>query len=441
MRIGIFTDTYRPSTNGIVYVAESLKKGLESLGHEVYVFCPARRILPSKDAVLEREENHVIRFPSFSSRIFDEFDMSVFFPPLVLVQISSLQLDVVHILTPSQIGLMGVNVAWHDDIPFVIQHCTDLYEFVEHYPNALPGSLAVVSLLLPYTVRLQGHDTSELLKLYRPRLGRTRWNRLIIEKTITILYSKADAVIALCRKTVTQLSSWQDDKYRYDLTLLPNGVDPLPEATPKQVATFRKRHGIRDGDLVFGFVGRLAEEKNLPFLIQVMDEIGEQFPQAKLLFVGDFSYRKTLEALAAVSYYPDKIIFTGRIPREKLGVAYAAMDVFTFPSLKDTQGWVLHEAAHAGLPIMLLDKGLSEVVRHGKNGYIIPSCDPVKFAAKLSELFADKSKREEFSLLSKRLAGRYTEAVQIQKLAVLYQKLIAEYVPRQRRNNEWRVPS
>ncbi|NCU39223.1 glycosyltransferase family 4 protein, partial [Candidatus Saccharibacteria bacterium] len=49
MRIGLFTDTYRPSINGIVFVVETLKKRLEEQGHEVFIFCPAKSIRPSLD--------------------------------------------------------------------------------------------------------------------------------------------------------------------------------------------------------------------------------------------------------------------------------------------------------------------------------------------------------------------------------------------------------
>ena len=91
------------------------------------------------------------------------------------------------------------------------------------------------------------------------------------------------------------------------------------------------------------------------------DFIAEARPKSKLLFVGDFEYRKTLEKMAAETDFADRIIFTGAMPREDLGVAYKVMNVFTFPSLKDTQGWVLHEAAHAGKPIVIIDKGVSEV--------------------------------------------------------------------------------
>ena len=57
MRIGLFTDSYRPSINGIVYVVESLKRELEALGHEVCVFCPAKSISPAKQAELLHEDD------------------------------------------------------------------------------------------------------------------------------------------------------------------------------------------------------------------------------------------------------------------------------------------------------------------------------------------------------------------------------------------------
>lgn len=80
MRIGLFTDTYRPSINGIVFVVESLKRELEARGHEVYVFCPAKSMRPNKQVELE-EDGSIIRFRSVKGMFFDDYDTSVFFPP------------------------------------------------------------------------------------------------------------------------------------------------------------------------------------------------------------------------------------------------------------------------------------------------------------------------------------------------------------------------
>lgn len=427
MKIGLFTDTYRPSINGIVFVVESLKREFETLGHEVYVFCPAKSIRPSKQAELlhEDEDDHIIRFPSIKGAFFDDYDTSVFFPPLVQRQIAELDLDVIHVFTPSQIGLLGVKVAKKGDIPLVIQHCTDLYEFVDHYPAVLPGALALAGIVFPMSVKLRGHDLLEVAKLYKPRLGVTKWNKDIIESVITILYSKADAVIALCRKSQDQLQSWKYDDYDYNLVLMPNGVDALPRPTKAEIKEFRERWNLREDDEVFGFVGRLGEEKNLPLLIEAFQEkIAEARPKSKLLFVGDFEYREKLEEMAFETEYADRIVFTGATPREKLGMAYAAYDVFCFPSLKDTQGWVLHEAAHAGLPIVLIDRNLSEVMHDGVNGYFADN-NPTDFADKVITLLKSPKKRAEFGAESKKLAAKFTERRQVRKLEKLYEELIA----------------
>ena len=430
MRIGLFTDTYRPSINGIVFVVESLKRELENLGHEVYVFCPAKSMSPSKQAELlnEDSDSRIIRFPSIKGAFFDDYDTSVFFPPAVQRRIKELELDIVHVFTPSQIGLVGVKAAKKNNIPLVIQHCTDIYEFVDHYPAVLPGALALAGIVFPMSVRLRGHDLLEIAKLYKPRAGVTKWNKDIIESVITILYSKADAVIALCRKSCKQLKSWQYDDYQYELVLMPNGVNALPRPTKAEVKAFREQWNLAEDDEIFGFVGRLGEEKNLPLLIKSFEwHIAKKRPKAKLLFVGDFEYRKTLEEMAAATKYADRIIFTGAMPREKLGLAYSVLDVFAFPSLKDTQGWVLHEAAHAGLPIVLVDKELSEVVQDGVNGFIAND-NPTSFGRAIIALLEDANKRQEFGVISKKLAAKFTESRQVKKLEKLYQELIDQKV-------------
>jgi glycosyltransferase involved in cell wall biosynthesis len=431
MRIGLFSDTYRPTINGITYVVDTLKTELEALGHEVYVFCPARTLRPSKKTLgLDFETGRIVRLPSFPSGFFDDFDFTLFFPPLILKQIRDMELDIIHVFTPSQVGLLGINAAVRYDVPLVVQHCTDLYEFSENYPNVLPGALALVGIVFPMSVKLEGKDIREIIKLHRPRSKVTKWNRDIISKAMTILYSKADAAIALSRKSYAQLKKWQGRDYPYEITLLPNGVNALPKPTEKQLSAFRERWGLSKKDEVYGFVGRLGEEKNLPVLIRAFDKIGRERPHAKLLFVGDFEYRKTLEAMAAQSKYPDRIIFTGFIQREQLGVAYAALDVFVFPSLKDTQGWVLHEAAHAGLPLILIDRDLSEVMRHGENGYFARN-NATDVARQVVALLRSPAKREKFGTRSKELARVYTQKKQTKKLEALYEDVIARYETRE----------
>ena len=424
MRVAIFTDTYFPSINGIVFVTQSLKENLEQQGHEVYVFCPARSIRPNKQAQNFDEDEHVIRFPSVKGAFYDDYDTSFFFPPRVLMQVKRLDLDMVMILTPGQVGLMGIQAAWRTKTPFVIQHCTDVYEFAEHYPAALPGVLALMTIIVPFTVKLAGHDVKELIKMYKPRRGATKWNRELAESGVNLIYSKADAVVALSRKSKEQLTSWQkNDNYRYDIDVLPSGVPAVPKASKLELTKFRERYGIADDDQVFGFVGRLAEEKNLPLLIKSLPSVVRKHPKARLMFVGDFEYREALEEMAQKSPFADRITFTGAIDRQKLGAAYQSMSIFTFPSLKDTQGWVIHEAAHAKLPIILIDRQVSEIVVDGESGLFAK--DSAKdMADKINYLLDNPDIRQKLANNAQKYAAKFTEKRQTKKLETLFMNVL-----------------
>ena len=76
----------------------------------------------------------------------------MFFPPEAMLRIKRRKLDVIHFHTPSQIGLLGAYFALRNNIPLISTYHTDLYEYVSHYPQVLPGSIAL-SLLAPLITR------------------------------------------------------------------------------------------------------------------------------------------------------------------------------------------------------------------------------------------------------------------------------------------------
>lgn len=425
MKIGLFSDTFRPSINGIVFVIESTKRHLESLGHEVYIICPGKPLRPgarADQAGVDIDEDHILRFRSFKGLFYDDYDTSLFFPPAAVAKIKDLQLDIVHVFTPGQIGLLGLYIAFKYGTPVVAQHSTDVYEYAEHYPATLPGILAMVAIL-PFSLKIRGKDARDLLKLYRPRRNRVEWAHEAIEKALTLIYSRCDIVIVLSRKSAYQLQEWQKaNESEYEIALLPNGVDALPVPTRQTLNTFCHSWNIEPDDEVITFVGRLGEEKNLDLLIPVLEKVVQKRPNAKLLFVGDFEYRETLEKQARESHVGSKVLFTGIMPREELGVAYAASSVFVFPSLKDTQGWVLHEAAHAGLPIVMIDRDLTEVVKDGVNGYFVKNTVD-DFADKVIRVLSDKNKYRELSRNSVQLASQFSERCSAQSLSDIYKRI------------------
>lgn len=416
MRVGLFTDTYHPATNGIVNVVDITRVQLEEMGHEVYVFCPRVNGDPNE------YDDHVIRFPSIPTGLFDDNRLSVFFPPIAMRTIRRLELDVIHFFTPLQIGMMGIYAAERTNAILVGQHCTDFYKYVEHYPQVLPGVLAL-TLTLPFTVKVNGIDVRTMARTYRPQRGITQWNKDVVENMMSLVYSRCDAVIAVSRKSKAQLESWRGE-YQYDVELLPTGVDPLPRASAAAVRAFREEWEIAPDDIVVSYVGRLGAEKNLDMLIPTFKKILAKHRKARLMYVGDFDHREALEAQSLASGISERITFTGRIPRNELSVAYQASDIFVFPSLTDTQGLAIHEAALAGLPLVLIDKNLSEVVIDSENGYLTKNTQ-TDLADKLSRLIRRPALRKEFGAASKKIAKRYNERGQTKKLVHIYERAIA----------------
>jgi 1,2-diacylglycerol 3-alpha-glucosyltransferase len=419
MKIGIFTDTYRPSLNGIVYVTEILRRNFEAAGHEVYVFAPASSLTGRDD----EPDEHIIRFPAIGGVVYDDFNSSLFFPPKVLNQIKEIDLDVIHFLTPGPVGLMALLAAHKLNKPIVAEYCTDLFEYVEHYPLAAPGIFAL-GAVLPFTFRPSRNDLLDMIKAARPRFGTTKWNREMVKHLITVMHSHCDAVIAHSRKSAIQMQGWQDQDEHYKIDIIPTGVDPIPAATKQEIADFRATWGINKGDEVIAYVGRLSPEKNLDMLIDTITELTKWRPKAKLLYVGDFAeYRPKLEEKAAASPVPNHIIFTGRIPREQLGQVFGATDVFVFPSLTDTQSLALNEAAGAGLPIVMIDEPVTEVVVDGENGYFCRN-DPIDMAARVIDVLDDPARYKAMSRASRALAKQFSEKKQSDKILGIYDDII-----------------
>lgn len=418
MRIGLFTDTYRPSTNGIVTVIEITRKHLEAMGHEVFVFCPADKF--KKTPI---DDDKIIRFTAVKGMFFDDYRTSLFFPPATLRQIKKLKLDVIHYFTPGQIGLMAVYAGRKTNTVTVAQHSTDVYQYIEHYPMAVPGVI-LLSSILPLTVKFDKEARKRFVTMYLPKLRKgekVSFGRRMIEGAVTILYGGSDAAVMLSKKSMNQIQSWKGSE-KLNLVTIPTGVDPIPLAGDGEIQSFRQRWGIADTDEVFCYIGRLGSEKNLELLIPAAERVIAERPNAKLLFVGDFEFGDELKRMAKNSQVPDRIVFTGMLPRETLGAAYGASDIFVFPSLTDTQGLVLHEAVGAGLPVVMIDPDLSFVVEDGKNGYITEN-NPEDFADKILAILGDAKLKSEFSKHSRKLAAEYSELGQTKKLVELYTSL------------------
>lgn len=427
MRIGLFTDTYLPIHNGISYVVELTRAGLEELGHEVYVFAP------SPEFRYEEDDSHIIRFKAIKGVTYEDDLTSVFFPPTQLQKIKNLELDIIQFFTPNQVGLLGLMAGLRYDVPVISQYSTDLYQYVEYYPAAEKVLLAL-PIAAPIILKGRIKSWSRALGALPKDRNVKLWLKRLTAEFATSMHDKCDAVIVLSKKHQRQLTEWNT---KSDILLIPTGVDPLPVANDEAVKVFREKYSIAKKEKLILYAGRISKEKNLDLPLDAfIEHIAPLHPDIKLMFAGDFDYREVLEKKAQNSGYGDRIIFTGHYVRKQAGVIYAAADVFAFPSLTDTQGLVLHEAAGAGLPLVLCDAELSEIFHPGKNG-LLSTNEPKDFATQLITILTDQKLQKIMSKESVEYAAQFTEAHQVKILEKLYKHCIATHKPLSFAGGDW----
>lgn len=416
MKIGLFTDVYYPSVTGVTFVIDILRANLEALGHDVYIVAPTTSIRPS----VQKKDPYIIRFTAIRGIFFDAQYTSIFFPPRQVRKIGSLKLDVIVMLTPVQIGLLGAHAAKKFKIPLVSLYTTDLVSYVEHYPATALGALAMFVASLP-TGQFSPRDILKVAKSVKSqsKINLSRKQKMLKEM-LSVLHASCDATIAVSSKMAKSIKAFDVKPDR--VFVLPTGVNKLP-FSQAGAKSFRRYAGIDTKDVVVLYVGRLAKEKNLELLIKAFSIAAADQANLKLVLVGDFGYRKYLEDMAAASEAAGQIIFTGQVERNELGNIYAAADIFCFPSITDTQALVLNEAAHAGLPIIWCDKnGLNTVLQNDISGLLSPN-NAKGLAAVITKLAGSTKLRRSFGQQAKKLAAQSSERHQAAKFAKLLKSL------------------
>jgi glycosyltransferase involved in cell wall biosynthesis len=201
--------------------------------------------------------------------------------------------------------------------------------------------------------------------------------------------------------------------------IIPTGLD-LSLINAANPAGIRKRHGIPEGAKVLLFVGRLALEKNLLFLLRSFEVIRSKEPNAYLLIAAGGPEEARLKRSAGKN-----VIFAGARGYPEVFDYYAASDIFVFSSLSETQGLVLAEAMASGVPQVAVDaEGVSDVVKDGVTGYLVRPSEE-EFALKAVKLLEDKDLRETMSGASKDCARSvYSMEAFAKKIELLYDSVL-----------------
>lgn len=207
------------------------------------------------------------------------------------------------------------------------------------------------------------------------------------------------------------------------ITVIYNGIDPLPVPTAAEKAARLARYGGRDGETAIGIAARLEEVKDHEMLLRAAQKLLQTRQDVRFYIVGDGSLRQRLEERAKELGIAENVVFTGFLA--EVGAMEAAFDIAVITSKEEALCLSVLESMSAGIPAVGTDSGgVAEVIRHGENGYLVPVGDSDALAARLAELVADTEKRRTLGAqaaqdvaqtflaerMTKRLEKRYREA-------------------------------
>lgn len=295
--------------------------------------------------------------------------------------------DVVHVATPGHIGITGLYLAIKLNRPLIGSYHTELPEYVsQRLINHLDPSFQDDPDARDYVA-----DVSSALT----------WDYL------ACFYNHCAKVLVPSQYTRQQVA----DRLRSPLAIFPRGVD-----TELFDPARRQR---RDDRARLLFVGRLAVEKNLDWLVRY----GRSHPEHELVIVGDGPSRPQLE-----SALPNAV-FTGFLRGEELAQAYADADIFAFPSRTETFGNVVLEAQAAGLPAVVTDRGgPKEIIEPQVSGLV--AADYEAFEAQLQALAGDPARRAAYGKAARQRAMQRSWSGVFEGLLQQYRSV--EYPPRRK---------
>lgn len=209
-----------------------------------------------------------------------------------------------------------------------------------------------------------------------------------------------------------------------DYRVIPNGIDVDRFLNQPPYAE------LRDGMCNILFVGRLEYRKGLGYLLRAFQQLKPQFPQLRLIIVGDGPLRRWYGNFIARKQLED-VLMAGYVPPSELPRYYASCDVFCSPATGDESfGIVLLEAMASGRAIVATSiDGFREVVTHGREGLLVERKSRRQLAYALQTLVANPALRAEMGHAGMVKARQYDWERVIDRVVEVYQNAIDASMP------------
>ena len=311
MRVAIVSETFLPTVNGVTNSVLRVVEHLVGCGHQALVVAPGKGPDNYQGAP-------VVRLPAVKLPVVDSMPVGV---PTgkVLSALRSFCPDVVHLAAPTVVGVRGLWAARRLGVPTVAVYQTDVAGFADSYGLGFAARTA------------------------------WRWTRLVHRNADRTLAPSSSAAEALIVHGIPRVYLW------------PRGVD-IERFRPSRRSERLRAHLAPNGELLVGFVGRLAPEKKVLRLSAL-----QNMPGIRVVVVGDGPDRRQLSR-----QLPDAA-FLGFKTGDELAETFASLDVFVHTGPFETFCQAVQEALASGLPVIAPDAGgPRDLVTPGSTGFLLP---------------------------------------------------------------------
>jgi 1,2-diacylglycerol 3-alpha-glucosyltransferase len=383
MNIGLVTDTYLPRVNGVARSVQSFAQQFREQGHRVFIFAP--EFPDFKDL-----EPDVVRFPSRFLSFDPEDRLADMKHPgsqALVARLPEYHLDLIHNQTPFSLGMASVKWARRLQIPVVHTYHTLFEAYVHNYIKWIPD--------------FAGHWAAAWF---------SRW-----------YCNKHDLIIAPSSPMAEALKGYG---VKAPIGINPTGIDLAPFKNVNG-ERMRQKLGFAADDVMLLAMGRVAKEKNLPFLLDVLERLIPLQPKARLVIAGQGPALEAITAEVARRKLEAKVVFIGYLNRQDWADLYAAAELHLLASVTETQGMVLTEAMAAGTPCVAVGAmGVKDVMADG--GGLMVGLDLNEYTQAVQRLLTDKKLYAEKLEEAKRQAQNWSIQAKAKELLAKYQKLIAD---------------
>lgn len=380
MKIAFFVNTYLPNTFGSSVSVEYFRKGLEEIGHEVYIFTP-------KFHGFDLKNDKAFFYSSVMYGYKIKYPLAIPFSPKIEKKITELDFDIIHTHQPFTIGNQALKNARKNNIPVIFTyHCR--YENYTHY---IPFFQTIV--------------------------------RKYVSNSVKKFANKVDCVIA---PTSDIKKILRNRKIEIPIEIISTGIDWKKFQTGKRIRT-REKFKIESDEICFWWLGRMEQEKNIDFLLKIMKSFLKRFEKSKFMLVGDGSERGNIEKFIEEENFQHRVILTGLVPQEEVQDYYSAGDILIQPSKTETQGLAALEAMASSMPVLAIKAtGTTDIIKNNKTGYLLNE-DVEDFYQKARELLENKNLFNKISEQARKEAFKYDYKNNAKELVRVYEKAIKNF--------------